>query len=130
MMSKKIPLDQISLNIIVSPLTNIQIKHKALGVLIRNLNQREIMVKELSKTEIIVTRSDYELHLKFFENLRILELNLDGMNLDEKYNRIIKIPQIRTRGYKQKVIDILREMIKEMKQHEPFTLRKLQNLLK
>jgi hypothetical protein len=68
----KIPLDQIFLNIIVSPLTNIQVKRNALEVLIKNLNQRDILIKELSRTEIIVDKSEYVLHLKFFNDMRQL----------------------------------------------------------
>ena len=128
--AKKIPLDQVFLNIIISPLTNIQVKQNALEVLIRNLNQRDILIKELSKTEIIVDPVDYRLHLKFFENLKVLTESLDGLMIDEKYNRMINIPQMQTKALKDKVVNLIQEMTNDMKRVEPLTLRRVQNLVR
>lgn len=41
---------------IFSNQSSIEVRRKALNVLIRNFNQRDILIKELSKTQIVVNQ--------------------------------------------------------------------------
>jgi hypothetical protein len=61
----KIPFDIIFMKYIFMNNTNLTVRQKALSVLIKNFNQRDILIKELSRTELIVSPADYRIYTNF-----------------------------------------------------------------
>jgi hypothetical protein len=70
---KKIPFDIIFMKYIFANNTNIEVRQKALEVLIKNFNQRDLLVKELARTELIVNQVDYRVYLNFLSKQRQLK---------------------------------------------------------
>jgi len=50
--------------------TDTDVRKKALEVLIKNFNQRDMLLKELSRTELIVNPYDYRVYLNFLNKQR------------------------------------------------------------
>ena len=64
-LNKKIPFDMFLMNYIFSNESSYDVRLKALQVLIKNFNQRDYLVKELSRTDIIVSRGDFDIYFNF-----------------------------------------------------------------
>ena len=70
MSKKKIPFDFIFTTYIFRNNTNYETRRRALQVLIGNFNQRELLVKELARTDIIVSAQDYRIYINFLSKQR------------------------------------------------------------
>lgn len=64
-LNKKVPFDLFLLNFIFSNDSNHNVRLSALKVLIKNFTQRDMVVRELSRTDIIVTNADYANYFNF-----------------------------------------------------------------
>lgn len=116
------------LTFIIDDYTHIEVRQKALEVLIKNFNQRDILIKEICRTEVIVNGDDAEIHLDFLQKIRMLKSLLTSMMRIEKYSSIVDVPHINARGAKDKIVAILNTLIQQMKDTDPLTRRRLQNL--
>ena len=57
--------NEIFMNYIFNDATKQSVRRKALEVMIKEFNQKELLVNELMKTSLIVSNDDYHTHIKF-----------------------------------------------------------------
>ena len=57
--------NEIFMNYIFNDETKQNVRRKALEVMIKEFNQKELLVNELMKTTLIVSNDDYHTHIKF-----------------------------------------------------------------
>lgn len=72
LMNKKIPFDLFLLGYVFTNESSAEVKAKALRVLIKNFSQRDLVVQELARTDLIVTSDDYAVYLSFVAKQRQL----------------------------------------------------------
>ena len=72
LINKEIPFDLFMLQYIFKNESSTEVKTAALRILIKNFNQRDLMVKELSRSDLIVTSDDYNVYLSFIAKQRQL----------------------------------------------------------
>lgn len=125
----KLSLDSIFLHVIINNRTFNEVREKALEVLIKNFNQRDILIRELSKTDIVVNETEYEIHLRTLRHMRNLRVNLTILMRDERYKSMIGSDG-KTQENKEKIISILNMLKGDLKSLDPLSKRRLQNLLK
>ena len=125
LMGHKKPLDSLFLNVIISEQTNLSVRQKALEVLIKNFNQRDLLIKELSRTEIVVNAQEYDVHLRILKRMRDLKIHLSNLMRDEKYSHMIEIPPNQTKTTKDKIVQTLHELNSELRSQDPLTKRRL-----
>lgn len=129
--TKKIPFDMIFMNYIFQNKTNQEVRKKALEVLIKNFNQRDLLVKELSRTDIIVSVEDYRLYINFLSKHRQLNQLTNKLIQDEMYCMIYKkgaSPE--TKNTRNDIINILTTMSKDLRKADELDRLKLQNMLR
>jgi hypothetical protein len=90
-MEQRQPLDALFLNVIISERTNVQVRQKALEVLIKNFNQRDLLIKELSRTEVVVNAQEYDVHARVLKRMRELKVQLTSLLRDEEYGHMIPV---------------------------------------
>lgn len=66
-MNKRVPFDVFLLRYIFNNASESQVRNRALEVLIQNFNQRHLLVRELVRSEIIVSKDDYEVYFNFLQ---------------------------------------------------------------
>ena len=64
-LNKKIPFDLFLMDYIFNNQSSFEVRLKALQVLIKNFNQRDHLIKELARTDLIVSKEDYEIYFNF-----------------------------------------------------------------
>jgi len=87
----KLTLDSLFLNIIINSNTFNEVRQKALEVLIKNFNQRDILIAELSRTEVVINNDEFDTHLNTLKRMRHLKIGLMNLMRDEKYSSMILI---------------------------------------
>jgi hypothetical protein len=70
---------EIFMNYIFNDATKQSVRRKALEVMIKEFNQKELLVNELMKTSLIVSNDDYHTHIKFLLKQRYLKTNIEQM---------------------------------------------------
>jgi len=68
--------------------STVEVREKALEVLIFNFSQRDRLMDELSKVEIIVTPDDYTFFYDVLDRQRKLNVLIRRLDRDEKYRTI------------------------------------------
>jgi len=68
--------------------STVEVRQKALEVLIFNFTQRDRLIDELSKVEIIVTPDDYAFFYDVLDRQRKLNVLIRRLDRDEKYHSI------------------------------------------
>ena len=68
--NKRVPFDIFLLRYIFNNASESQVRNRALEVLIQNFNQRHLLVRELVRSEIIVSKDDYEVYFNFLQKQR------------------------------------------------------------
>lgn len=127
----KIPFDMIFMKYIFMNSTNFEIRTKALEVLITHFNQRDHLVKELSRSEIIVSEHDYRIYLNFLSKQRQLKQLTHKLILDEQaYMVYKKSPGTETKNTKNDIKNILSAMSKDIRSAEPIEKKRIQNMLR
>jgi len=71
--------NDIFMNYIFNDSTKQNVRRKALEVMIKEFNQKELLVNELMKTSLIVSNDDYHTHIKFLLKQRFLKTNIQQM---------------------------------------------------
>lgn len=85
------------------------VRQKALKVLISNFVQREQIIKELSRTEIIVSPQDYRVYINFLSKQRQLKQLTIKLIQDEMFHMIYKkSPGTETKNSKSDIVNILK----------------------
>jgi hypothetical protein len=115
--------------VIINNNTFNEVREKALEVLIKNFNQRDILTKELSKTDIVVNETEYEIHVRTLRYMRNLRISLNLLMRDERYKNFIGSDG-KTQENKETIINILGFLKNDLKSLDPLSKRRLQNLLK
>jgi len=112
---KQIPFDMILLKYIFLNNTNLDVRQKALQVLIRNFNQRDSLIKELARTDIIVSADDYRTYINFLSKQRQLRQLTNKLIQDEMYHMIYKkSPGSETKNTKTDIKNILNALAKDL----------------
>ena len=124
MMRKSTPLDKLFLNYIIDTSTSLEVRQKALEVLIRNFNQRDILIKELCRTEILVNFDQYQEHQEFLSNLRQLKQQQNYLMRNEMYSHMLGHQGQSSKPIKDKVVVIIQNMNKTMRNTDPLTRRR------
>lgn len=89
------------MNYIFQNNTNIDVRRLALQVFIKNFNQRDLLVKELVRTDIIVSELDHQQYVNFLGKQRQLKQLTNKLVQDEMYHMIYKkSPSAETRNTK------------------------------
>lgn len=65
-------------------------RNRALEILIQNFNQRHILARELVRTEIIVSKDDYEVYFNFLQKQRQVKLLIEKLVRDEMFHMVYK----------------------------------------
>ena len=68
--------------------STVEVREKALNVLIYNFTQRDRLIEELSKVEIIVTTDDYAFFYDILDRQRKLNVLIRRLDRDEKYHTL------------------------------------------
>ena len=68
--------------------STVEVRQKALSVLIFNFSQRDKLIDELSKVEIIVTPDDFAFFYDVLDRQRKLGILIRRLDRDEKYHTI------------------------------------------
>ena len=119
------------MNYIFQNSTNFDVRSKALQVMIKNFNQRDYLLKELARTDIIVSAQDYNIYLNFLQKQRQLRQMINKLVQDEMYHMIYKkSPGTETKNTKNDIINILDAMALELKNSDAIQLRRLQNMIR
>ena len=71
--------NEIFMNYIFNDATKQSVRRKALEVMIKEFNQKELLVNELMKTSLIVSNDDYHTHIKFLLKQRYLKKHIQHM---------------------------------------------------
>lgn len=124
MMRKSTPLDKLFLNYIIDTSTSLEVRQKALEVLIRNFNQRDILIKELCRTEILVNFDQFQEHQEFLSNLRQLKQQQNYLMRNEMYSHMLGLQGQSSKPIKDKVVVIIQNMNKAMRSTDPLTRRR------
>ena len=82
-LNKNVPFDIFLMNFIFQSDSNQGVRINALKVLLKNFTQRDLLVKELARTDIIVSGSDYTMYSNFITKQRKLKENMHLMIQDE-----------------------------------------------
>ena len=108
LINKEIPFDLFMLQYIFKNESSTEVKTAALRILIKNFNQRDLMVKELSRSDLIVTSDDYNVYLSFIAKQRQLRQLINKLVQDEMFHMVYnKSPGNETRNTKNDIINIL-----------------------
>jgi hypothetical protein len=131
MLNKKVPFDLFLLNFIFSNDSNHNVRLSALKVLLKNFTQRDLVVKELAKTDLIVSNSDYLIYYNFIQKQRKLKEKTHQLIQDEMYHMIYqKQPNLDTKTTKEEVMEILNYFMDQLKKANDVELRRMQNMIR
>lgn len=91
------------------------VRQKALKVLISTFIQREQMLKELSRTEIIVSPQDYRIYINYLSKQRQLKQLTNKIVQDEMFHMIYKkSPGTETKNSKSDIVNILKAISQDI----------------
>lgn len=124
--NKRVPFDIFLIRYIFNNSSESQVRNRALEILIQNFNQRHLLVKELVRSEIIVSKEDYEVYFNFLQKQRQVKMLIEKLVQDEMFHMVYKkSPSVETNNTKKDIINILKQMCLEMQQTDIVGLRKL-----
>ena len=94
--------------------------------MIKNFNQRNMLVKELARSDIIVSNDDYKIYFDFLQKQRQLKQLINKLIQDEMFHMIYKkSPSMETKNTKNDIINILQSVIISLESCDPLQNRKL-----
>lgn len=83
-------------------------------------------MKELVRSEVIVSKEDYEVYFNFLQKQRQVKMLIEKLVQDEMFHMVYKkSPSVETNNTKKDIINILKQMCIEMQQTDMVGLRKL-----
>jgi hypothetical protein len=125
------PFDIIFTQFIFIDKTNVEVRKRALKVLISNFSQRDTLMKELARTDIIVSPQDYRTYINFLSKQRQLKQLTLKLIQDEMFHMIYKkSPGTETKNTKSDIIHILAAMSKDIEKADVIEKKRLQNMLR
>ena len=66
-LNKKVPFDLFLMDYIFSNESSQEVRHLSLQVIIKNFNQRDNLIRELARTDLIVSKDDFETYYTFLQ---------------------------------------------------------------
>lgn len=88
--NRRVPFDVFLIRYIFNNASESQVRNRALEILIQNFNQRHILARELVRTEIIVSKDDYEVYFNFLQKQRQVKLLIEKLVRDEMFHMVYK----------------------------------------
>lgn len=129
--AKRIPFDLIFTKYIFQNNVSLLVRQKALKVLISTFVQREQMIKELSRTEIIVSPQDYRIYINYLSKQRQLKQLTNKIVQDEMFHMIYKkSPGTETKNSKLDIVNILKAISNDIAIANPVDKKRLQNMVR
>lgn len=127
----KVPFDLIFTQYIFLSNVNEAVRQKALKVLISTFLQRETLIRELARTDIIVSPQDYRTYINFLSKQRQLKQLTIKLIQDEMFHMIYKkSPGQETNNTKNDIGNILAAISKDVEKADTIEKKRLQHMLR
>lgn len=108
MLNRKYPFDILLMKYIFLTETITEVRNRAVDILIQYFNQRQALLKELVRTEIIVSKDDYMIYFNFLSKQRLMKQLINKLVQDEMFHMVYKkSPSMETKNTKKDIINIL-----------------------